>query len=135
MIVQDTLKNSQWVGYDGVAGYSVGRDKECAVCLPSKFVSRKHLSVERAAGGWRLKVHETALPITCNEVEVKAGDAIDLKQVNQLRLPGFVINILCDEDVVDASSQEIDDINELQRDLHTQLLRRLDLRRQSQASM
>ncbi len=135
VIVQDTLKNSQWVGYDGVAGFSVGRDKECAVCLPSQFVSRKHLSVERAAGGWRLKVHETALPITCNEVEVKAGDAIDLKQVNQLRLPGFVINILCDEDVVDASSQEIDDINELQRDLHTQLLRRLDLRRQSQASM
>ncbi|MBY0113964.1 MAG: Flp pilus assembly complex ATPase component TadA [Phycisphaerales bacterium] len=135
VIVQDTLKNSQWVGYDGVAGFAVGRDKDCAVCLASQFVSRKHLSVERAAGGWRLKVNESALPITCNDEEVKPGQTVDLKQVNQLRLPGFVLNVLCDEEVQDASTKEIDDINELQRDLHTQLLRRLDLRRQGQSSL
>ena len=130
VIVQDTLKNQQWVGYDGVAGFSIGRDKECAVSLQSQFVSRKHVSVERAASGWILKVHESAAPVTLNDAEVGTGATAELKPVNQLRLPGFVINIWSEDEPSDDSTKEIDDINELQRDLHTQVLRRLDLRRQ-----
>ena len=52
LVVQDTLKNRQWVGYDADAGFSIGREPECTVCLStSRFVSRQHLFVERAEAG------------------------------------------------------------------------------------
>jgi pilus assembly protein CpaF len=131
VVVQDTLKNKQWVGYDGMAGFTVGRDDDCLVRLnTSRFVSRHHFQVERGESGWQLEVDTRATGLTVDGSVVEPGCTVELRPVSQIRLAEFVLTVLQDEqDIVSEEDAAIEDINALQRELHTAVLRRLDLRR------
>ncbi len=131
VVVQDTLKNKQWVGYDGLAGFTVGRADDCGVCLgSSRFVSRLQFVVERAEDGWELRVHERATSVHVDESIVEPGQTATLRPVSQVRVAEFVLTFV--QEVHEVASEEaaaIEDIDSLQRELHTAVLRRLDLRR------
>lgn len=132
LVVQDTLKNKQWVGYDADAGFSIGREADCTVCLStSRFVSRQHLFVERAEAGWVVTVDPRASTVSVDDIKVEPGSSHPLKPVSQVRLAEFVLTFV--EEQVDGLSEEdaaIEDMNSLQRDLHAAVLRKLDLRRE-----
>ena len=131
VVVQDTLKNRQWVGYDGPAGFTVGRDEECVIRLEtSRFVSRNHLRVERGADGWSLAVDDRATSANVDGETVEPGKAAILKPVSQVRLAEFVLTIVLDQaEVISEEEAALEDLNSMQRELHAAVLRRLDLRR------
>lgn len=131
VVVQDTLKNEQWIGYDGMAGFTVGREDECNVSLgSSRFVSRRHFQVERGEGGWELAVDRRATAVQVDGQSVGPGQTATLKPVSQIRVAEFVITLLPEQEEVAAEADAaLEDINALQRELHGAVLRRLDLRR------
>jgi len=131
VIVQDTLKNKQWVGYDGAAGFVVGRGIECSVTLgTSRFVSRAHLKIDREETGWQVVVHERATPIDVDGDEVLPGERATLRPISRIRLAEFVLTLTQDmASDVNADDAAAEDIDALQRELHGAVLRRLDLRR------
>ncbi|MHC4415643.1 MAG: ATPase, T2SS/T4P/T4SS family [Planctomycetota bacterium] len=131
VVVQDTLKNKQWVGYEGRAGFTVGREDDCTVCLDtSKFVSRRHLQVERGERGWAVEVLDRATPVTVDGQTITPGAATELKPVSEVRLAEFVLTLIQDEkEIVSDEDLAIGDINALQRELHGAVLTRLELRR------
>ncbi|MHC4787271.1 MAG: FHA domain-containing protein, partial [Planctomycetota bacterium] len=131
VVIQDTLKNKQWVGYDGKAGFTVGREEDCTVCLDSsKFVSRRHLQVERGERGWEIEVLERATPVAVDGETISPGATSPLKPVSQVRLAEFVLTLVQDEkEIVSEDDLALVDINAMQRELHSSVLRRLDLRR------
>ena len=131
VVVQDTLRNKQWVGYEGLAGFTVGRDSDCSVCLgESRFVSRHQFQVDRGESGWQLLVHERATPVNVDNQRVDPGQTSELKPVSQVRIAEFVLTLVQEEqqEAPDRAAA-IEDIDALQRELHTAVLRRLDLRR------
>lgn len=131
VVVQDTIKNKQWVAYEGLAGFTVGRDDDNAVCLgSSRFVSRRHFRVDRGEGGWLLEVDGRGAPLNVDGSTVSPGQATSLKPVSRIRVAEFVLTLMQDVDS-GASEQDaaIEDINALQRELHQAVLRRMDLRR------
>ncbi len=131
VVVQDTLKNRQWVGYDADSGFAIGRESDCAVCLStSRFVSRQHIFVERSEAGWTLTVDPRAGAITVDGTSVEPGASRDLKPVSQVRLAEFVLTFVSGEN--EGLSEEdaaLEDMNSLQRELHSAVLRKIDLRR------
>jgi pilus assembly protein CpaF len=131
VVIQDTLKNKQWVGYDGKAGFTVGREDDCTVCLDSsKFVSRRHLQIERGERGWEIEVLERATPVAVDGETISPGATSALKPVSQVRLAEFVLTLVQDEkEIVTEGDLALADINAMQRELHSSVLRRLDLRR------
>ncbi|MFG0316635.1 MAG: ATPase, T2SS/T4P/T4SS family [Planctomycetota bacterium JB042] len=131
VVVQDTLRNRQWVGYEGVAGFTVGREEECTVALSaSRFVSRVHLKIERAEAGWEVSVDPRASAVQIDDVRVEPGDHVVLKPVSQIRIAEYVLTLVQDSaEVASDDDAAIEDIHQLQRELHTAVLRRLDLRR------
>jgi pilus assembly protein CpaF len=131
VVVQDTLKNQQWVGYDGLAGFLVGRDDDCGVSLPSsRFVSRRHCQVERGAGGWEVQVLEPATAIMVDGAVLEPGRTATLRPVSRIRLAEFVLTLLqAEQDVISEEEAAFEDVDALQRDLHTEVLRHLELRR------
>jgi len=131
VVVQDTLKNEQWVGYEGMAGFTVGRGEDCSICLgSSRFVSRRHLQVERGEDGWEIEVDHRASPVGVDGRSVGPGEKTALRPVSQIRLAEFVITLLQEQqEVVSEEEAAIEDIDALQRELHGAVLRRLELRR------
>ncbi len=131
VVVQDTLRNTQWVGYEGLAGFTVGRAAECSLSLStSRFVSRNHFQVERGEQGWEIQVHPRASTIDLDGNPVDPGSTSALRPVSRIRLAEFVLTLLAEEHQEDTEEQAaLEDLNSLQRELHGALLRRLDLRR------
>lgn len=132
VIVQDTLRNKQWVAYQGIAGFTVGRDEDCSVPLTaSRFVSRLQFQVDRGEEGWQLSVHDRATPVSVDQVNVEPGERATLKPVSQVRVAEYLLTMLQEEQesTDDEEAAAIEDIDALQRELHTAVLRRLDLRR------
>ena len=130
VIVQDTLKNREWVGYDAQQGFAIGRDSDCALCLhPSKFVSRRHLFAERTEDGWQLLVNSGAGAVTVDGDRVGPGDSKELKPYSEVRIAEFVLKFIQGEDEAALlASHGEEDLNELQRSLHANVLKLLDLR-------
>ncbi len=137
VVVQDTLKNKQWVGYDGMAGFTVGREDDCTVCLgSSKFVSRHHLTIERGERGWEIEVFERASAVKIDGEMIEPGVTTELKPVSQVRIAEFVLTLLQDEkEIVSDDDLALVDINSMQRELHGSVLKRLDLRRAGAANI
>jgi pilus assembly protein CpaF len=131
VVIQDTLKNRQWVGYDGKAGFTVGREDDCTVCLDSsKFVSRHHLQIERGERGWEIEVLDRATPVAVDGETISPGATTALKPVSRVRLAEFVLTLVQDEkEIVSGDDVALVDINAMQRELHSSVLRRFDLRR------
>lgn len=131
VIVQDTLRNEQWVAYEGLAGFTVGRGEECDISLKaSRFVSRVHVQVEKSANGWEVRVDQRAADVRVDEKVLRPGEAAPLKPVSQVRLAEYVLTLFQEEDAPGRGrgpAQE--NLNDLQRDLHSAVLRRLELRR------
>ncbi len=134
VVVQDTLRNEQWVAYEGVAGFTVGRGEECDITLKaSRFVSRVHVQVDRAAEGWEVLVDPRATDVRVDESMLKPGQRAQLKPVSQIRLAEYVVTLFQDE-ATDGQAKvkragPADNLNDLQRELHSAVLRRLELRR------
>ena len=135
VVVQDTLKNKQWVGYDGMAGFTVGREDDCTVCLgSSKFVSRHHLTIERGERGWEIEVFERASAVRVDGETIEPGVTTELKPVSQVRVAEFVLTLMqAEQEIVSDDDLALVDINSMQRELHGSVLRRLDLRRAGSA--
>ena len=131
VVVQDTLKNRQWVGYEGLAGFTVGRGDECDVRLPSRFVSRLAFSVDRGEEGWEVRVDPRASRLRVDDGNHEPGARVVLKPISQVRIAEFVLTLLQTEEAVghDEDQAAIEDVHGLQRELHTAVLGRLDLRR------
>jgi pilus assembly protein CpaF len=136
VVVQDTLRNMRTVAYDGNAGFIIGRNKSCQVCLAqSRFVSREHAQVERGEAGWEVRVLDGADPIKVDGTTITPGEQAILGDGSEVRLAEFVL--LFSEDAAEPVTDEvgIEDINSIQQDLHAAVLRRLDLRRTGGASL
>ncbi len=135
VIVQNTLQNTREVAYEGQAGFTIGRDAACGVALTtSKFVSRLHARVDRGQEGWEIRVAERATPIVVDRQSVGPGQSAPLRDGSNVRIAEYSISIEvreADESVVDKG----EDVNELQRQLHTHVLRGLDLRRAGATSL
>jgi pilus assembly protein CpaF len=138
VVVQDTLKNKQWVGYEGVAGFTVGRNEDCTVALTtSRFVSRIHLQVDKTERGWEILVHPGATLVVVDGAKLAPGSTEVLKPISQVRLAEFVLTLMQDEGKAETSEEDaaIEDLNALQRELHTDVLRKLDLRRSGKENL
>ncbi len=139
VVVQDTLRNEQWVAYEGLAGFTVGRGEECDISLKaSRFVSRVHVQVDRGAGGWEVVVDPRATDVRVDESMLKPGDKSKLKSVSQIRLAEFVLTLFQDDEPAAAGparAAQGDNLNEIQRELHSAVLRRLELRRAGAADV
>ncbi|MEQ9617136.1 MAG: ATPase, T2SS/T4P/T4SS family [Phycisphaerales bacterium] len=138
VVVQNTLRNEQWIAYDGMAGFTIGRDDECAVCLSaSRFVSREHARIDRVEAGWEIRVHDRASNIKVDGEILGPGDSAVLKPVSNIRLAEFVLTLWQDDSKAPKKKSDagLEDINELQRELHAAVLRRLDLRRTNASTL
>ena len=131
VVVQNTITNERRVGYQGRAGFTVGRRRECEVSLaPSRFVHPDHFRVELGADGWELEVLGHATPVHVDGCVVTAGNKANLKPISEVRLAEFVLTLLQEEqETLSERDAAIEDINAFQRELHTAVLRRLELRR------
>ncbi len=127
VVVQNTLSNRQWIGYDGPGGFVIGRDASCEVRLDSRFVSGVHARVEKGPGGWELELLPGVNPIEVDGKECKPDGKVPLKRTSVLRVMEFVLTL---EDVQHApeAGEKEDQLTELQNVLHANVLRRLDLR-------
>ena len=137
VVVQNTITNERRVGYHGRAGFTVGRRRECEVSLaPSRFVHPNHFRVERGAEGWELEVLDRASPVHVDGQTVSAGTKAPLKPISEVRLAEFVLTLLQEEqETISERDAAIEDINAFQRELHTAVLRRLDMRRTDNQSL
>ena len=137
VVVQDTLRNRQWVGYDADTGFSVGRAAECGVALEnSRFVSKQHFFVEPTEEGWVLVVDPRASAVVVDGTSVQPGSRQGLKPTSQVRLAEFVLTLLQEEHrELTEEEAALEDMNSLQRELHGAVLRRLDLRREGESSL
>lgn len=137
VVVQDTLRNEQWVAYEGLAGFTVGRGEECDISLSaSRFVSRVHVQVDRAAGGWELKVDPRAKEVRVDDRLLQPGEAASLRAISQIRLAEYVLTLFQeDESAARGRQGPQESLNELQREVHAAVLRRLELRRAGAASV
>ena len=126
--IQNTLTNRQWVGFDGPAGFTIGRNETCEVRLDSRFVSGVHARVERSESGWEIELFAGANAVELDGKEIKAPAKALLQNGSILRLMEFVLTF---EDVArDAGAAKVTDeqLTELTNVLHANVLRRLDLR-------
>ena len=128
VLVQNTLTNRQWVGFDSPSGFTVGRDEGCDIRLDSRFVSGTHARVERCEGGWEVEILPGTNPIEVDGKEAGGGQKVRLRMpASRLRIMEFVLT-LADDEQRDEQSNQTDQLNELQNVLHAAVLRRLDLR-------
>ncbi len=127
VLVQNTLTNRQWVGFEGSSGFTIGRDASCDVKLDSRFVSAVHARVERNDGHWEVELLPGVNAVEVDGKECAAGQKIIIRGSARLRLMEFVLSLV---DVQQGSerSAEQERLTELQNTLHANVLRRLDLR-------
>jgi len=127
VVVQNTLTNRQWVGFDGPSGFTVGRDAACDIKLDSRFVSAQHVKVERAEIGWEIELYPGVNSVEVNGTEVHAGQRVQFKDQAQLKIMEFVLTL---EDAVQVGpgGAAEEQLTELLNVLHANVLRRLDLR-------
>ncbi|MEM8836432.1 MAG: ATPase, T2SS/T4P/T4SS family [Planctomycetota bacterium] len=136
VVVQDTLKNKRWVAYEGDAGFVIGRDESCTVSLStSKFVSRRHVQVEKSADGWTATVAPGATPVVIDGEKVEAGSSGVWQANTILRVAEFAITLEEKADTGVAKRAAEEDVNALQREVHAAVLRRLDLRRSGSTTL
>ena len=137
VLVQNTLTNRQWVAFDGVAGFLIGRDGGCQVQLDSRFVADAHARVERNDGMWEVELLPGVNPVEIDGKEFAAGQRATVRGAAKLQMMEFVLTLTDTEQGGDgngAAGQHSsraglnDDVTELQNTLHATLLRRLDLR-------
>jgi pilus assembly protein CpaF len=127
VVVQNTLTNRQWVGFDGTSGFIIGRDGNCDVKLDSRFVSAMHARVERAESGWEMELLPGVNAVEIDGKEFKAGQKAPLRDSSSIRLMEFVLT-LEDTQAQAAQGATQEQMTELQNLLHANVLRRLDLR-------
>jgi pilus assembly protein CpaF len=131
VLVNDILRNQQWVAYDSLAGFTIGREDTNQVALKkSPFISAKHLTVDRGPDGWELMVDPQAMAVTVDDVEIQPGQSVALKPVSHVTLPGFSL-MLTQAKSVEPEDPELTrrgDLNKIQRDIHQAVLERMELR-------
>jgi pilus assembly protein CpaF len=132
VVVQNTLTNRQWVAFDSPAGFTVGRDESCDVRLDSRFVSARHIKVERSEAGWEVEVLPNVSSVEVNQNEIKPGSKVQFRQEAVVKLMEFVLTL---EETQPAASGAATSpagmqaqVTELFNVLHANVLRRLDLR-------
>ena len=86
VVVQNTLTNRQWVGFDAPAGFTVGRDGGCDVKLDSRFVSGMHLRVERSEAGWVVELLPGVNPVEINGKQFEAGTRVQIREQAVIKL-------------------------------------------------
>ncbi|NJK33052.1 MAG: Flp pilus assembly complex ATPase component TadA [Deltaproteobacteria bacterium] len=100
----------------------------------SKFVSRQHVRIDRGESGWILQVLPGATPIVVDGRQIGPGDTTQVQEGSSLRIAEFAIALEAEREAA-AKRSDADDVDDLQRDLHSAVLRRLDLRRSGASSM
>ena len=127
VVVQNTLTNRQWVAFDGPAGFVVGRDPASTVALESRFVSGTHLRVERSEVGWEIEVMPNVSAVEVNGHEIAPGQKVQFRDRALIKLMEFVLTL---EDAQQAgpTGEAEEQLTELLNVLHSNVLRRLDLR-------
>ncbi len=131
VVVQNTLTNRQWVGFEGAGGFVVGREGACDVKLESRFVSGRHLRVERAEGGWEVEVFGGASGVEVNGKDVAGGQKVIFKGGATVKVMEFVLTLEEGEAAGAggaAGAAVGEQVGELLNVLHANVLRRLDLR-------
>ncbi|MEX2214783.1 MAG: ATPase, T2SS/T4P/T4SS family [Phycisphaeraceae bacterium] len=126
MVVQNLVHARQWVAHEGDSGFAIGRDAACTVQLPSQFISREHARVERCDQGWELVLAENVNPMTVNGTEVQAGRRCVLGRINEINIAEYALTI--EISALQATASHDDDVLAIQRLLHINILRKLDLR-------
>ncbi len=127
VVVQNTLTNRQWVAADSPAGFTVGRDETCAVKLDSRYVSGTHFKVERSEVGWEVEVLPNVNPIDVNGNEIKAGQKVQFRDQAVIKIMEFVLTLEEAQEAA-AGTGVNEQITDLLNVLHSNVLRRLDLR-------
>lgn len=127
VVVQNTLTNRQWVGFDSPAGFTVGRDAGCDVKLDSRFVSGMHLRVERSEAGWDVELLPGVNPVEINGKQFEAGMRVGIREQAIIKLMEFVLT-LQDTEKEEVGTGAEEQLTELFNVLHANVLRRLDLR-------
>ncbi len=134
VVVQNMLKNQRTVAYEGQAGFRIGRDKACAVCLESTAAVTRiqpvHAEVERGSGGWELRVLPGAAPLVVDQQKVPAGSAVVLRHGSEVRIEQFLVTLDMQGEGPVSETPGAADVNRVQQELHTAVVRQLDLRRQ-----
>jgi Flp pilus assembly CpaF family ATPase len=130
VLVNDIVRNTQWLAYDKEAGFTVGRSADNQVVLEkSRFVSPQHLIVDRDRKKWTLTVAAGAAPATVNDVEIGPGESTELKPVSDIILPGYSLTLR--QSKTDGEEEERKGgvgINQIQRDIHQNVIEQMELR-------
>ncbi len=134
VVVQDTLKNTRSVPYEGQAGFRIGRDAACEVTLDSAMVSKVHAQVDRAKAGWSISVSADARPLRVGSEWVQGGATAPLTDKAEIHIAQYVLVFEVGAEEV-ARSSAAEDVNAVQQDLHTAVIRQLDLRRASSSGL
>jgi len=127
VLVQNTLTNRQWIGFDGSSGFTIGRNDSCELKLDSRFVSGEHVRVERHDGGWEIQLMPGVNAIQVDDKELLANQRLTIRGSAKLRIVEFVLALVDTEPTAELSAAE-DELVTLQNTLHANVLRRLDLR-------
>ena len=128
--VQNTLTNRQWTAFEGLGGFTIGRDGDADVKLESRFVSPTHARVERTedGAGWELTILPGVNPIEVDGKEIAPGQKVRVAVPGVLRIMEFVLTLEEPKVEVVAAGANDAELLELQNTLHANVLRRLDLR-------
>lgn len=129
VVVQDTLKNTRSVPYKGQAGFKIGRDPSCEICLDSAMVSKQHARVERSSAGWEIRVATEARPLRVDDQWVEGGKTWLLKDGSEIHIAQFVLVFEAEAGEETQVKGSAEDVNRVQQDLHTAVIRQLDMRR------
>lgn len=140
VVVQNTLTNRQWEAFNAPSGFTIGRDPAAHVRLDSRFVSPLHARVERteaadgtSATGWELEVLPGANPVEVDgqpcRPSADGGGKTTLQSGSVLHLMEFVLTFYEDQPQAAAGTGAGEQqLTNLHNELHTAVLRRLDLR-------
>lgn len=129
VVVQDTLKNTRTVPYKGQAGFRIGRDASCEICLDSTMVSKQHAQVDRSSAGWEIRVAPEARPLRVDDQWVEGGKTTALRDGSEIHVAQYVLIFEAEAGDEVAAKGGAEDVNRVQQDLHTAVIRQLDLRR------
>src|SRR5947209_7271312 len=116
VLVQNTLTNRQWIGFDSPSGFTVGRDDACDVKLDSRFISSVHARVERHDGNWEIELLPGVNSVQIDDKEHTAGQKAIIRGQARMRMMEFVLTLVDTDTTADRTAAE-DGLIELQNTL------------------
>jgi Flp pilus assembly CpaF family ATPase/pSer/pThr/pTyr-binding forkhead associated (FHA) protein len=130
IVAEDLLGHRLAEVEPGASPLVIGREPGCQIRLESPYVSKRHAEIRPAGGGFAVRpfgVNGTFV----NQQRLREGEERTLRSGDVVTVPGFILKVItvgATATLPGRSLVQMRRFSELKAGLHTELLRKVDLR-------